>query len=68
MNFECVRSNLKVNMCDASLINGIQIIDLMSNLDCYQKVLLILKGLVTPFDCMARTLINWSLFSAVNKI
>ena len=67
-DFDSVWSNLKLKILNSNLVDGIHISNFISALAHQEKILLLLGGLVLPFDQDTTTLINRFLFSAVGKV
>ena len=67
-NFECLWSNLSQKIIACNLSDGIQISHFIRSLDRQQKIILLLGGLLLPFDGVTVTMINRFTSSAVSKI
>ena len=67
-NFDSIWLNLKQKVISVNPIDGLQIFNFISHLDCQQKTLLLLGGLSLPFDQTTVTMINRFICLAVSKI
>ena len=67
-NFDSVWRNLQLKVTRSSQTDGIQIANLIKNLNRQNKVMLLVGGLFLPFDNQTTTLVKKFVSSAVGKI
>ena len=67
-NFLSLWRNLKIKITVPNQADGVNICQFIDNLDCDQKVLLLLGGLCLPFDNVTNMLIKRFIAAAVGKI
>ena len=67
-NFLSLWRNLKLKITVSNQADGVNICQLVDNLDPHHKVLLLLGGLCLPFDNVTNTLIKSFIAAVVGKI
>ena len=67
-NYNSLLSNLKTKTINFNRTDGITMSDFITNLDPHKKALLLLGGLILPFDDASVVLIKRFVASAVGKI
>ena len=67
-NFDSVWHNLQLKITRSNPTDGIQIANFIKNLNCQNKVMLLVGGLSLPFDNQTTTLVKKFVSSAVGKI
>ena len=67
-NFDSLWNKLKLKIAQSNQRDGVYICNFITNLDRHNKVLLLLGGLVLPFDSETNIQINIFISSAVGKI
>ena len=67
-NFDSVWRNLQLKITRSNPTDGIQIANIIKNLNRQNKVMLLVGGLSLPFDNQTATLVKKFLSSAVGKI